>query len=62
MDPNREVEGWKDALYNDFKKVPKTDLANYFEKGAEQILQKNNIKCIFTKVIKKPEFVSDPAR
>lgn len=54
-DPNQEVESWKDMFYNEFKKVPETDLANYLEKEADQTLRKYGIKWASSKTIKKPE-------
>ncbi|MGB9612804.1 MAG: hypothetical protein ACPL4K_01320 [Candidatus Margulisiibacteriota bacterium] len=57
-DPNQEVESWKDAFYNEFRKVPGQDLENYLDREAEQILKKYNIKCTSIKTVKKPELVS----
>jgi hypothetical protein len=57
-DPNQEVEAWKDTYYQEFRKISKTDLANYLEKEADQILKKYNIKPPFIKLIKKIELTA----
>lgn len=56
-DPNQEVESWKDAFYNEFRKISDQDLENYLDKEADQILKKYNIKCISTKTIKHSELI-----
>ncbi|MDI6731556.1 MAG: hypothetical protein QME05_03105 [Candidatus Margulisbacteria bacterium] len=58
-DPNQEVEMWKDAFYNELKKVSAPDLENYLNKEADQILKKYHIKCVPAKTIKSLELVSN---
>lgn len=44
-DPNDEVESWKDAVYEETKNLHGKELEDYFEKNADRILKKYNIKC-----------------
>jgi len=44
LDPNKEVEKWKDAFYAEFKNLSAQPLGNYIEKKAGQILKEHNIR------------------
>lgn len=44
LDPNKDVEKWKDAFYAEFKDLSAQTLGNYIEKKARQILTEHNIR------------------
>ncbi len=47
-DPNKEVEEWKDAVYEQTKNMSHKELTAYFDRGAEKILARYGIKpCYF---------------
>lgn len=57
-DPNQEVEAWKDAFYNDFRKVPVSDLENYLDKEADRILERHHIRRASIRNIMEPELAA----
>ena len=53
VDPNEEVEKWKDKFYEKIKNLHGKDLGNFIEKNADRILKKYNIKCKVVDTIKR---------
>ncbi len=44
--PNDEVEGWKDKIYERTKHLAGKELAEYYEQRTKEILEKYNLKII----------------